>query len=171
MGADITSRIVQQAEILTQIEEQKRLREEARKAVPPPAVAYAVWDGTVHDAPRHERGDPEKPGPAIERRWLSMFGGEPLGTSEYSGRLQLAEKITSSDNPLFARVMVNRIWQYHFGEGLVRTPNDFGTRGQAPSHPALLDWLAVEFQKSGYSLKHMHRIILGTSAWQRAVSR
>ncbi|MFN7936531.1 MAG: PSD1 and planctomycete cytochrome C domain-containing protein [Bryobacteraceae bacterium] len=75
-------------------------------------------------------------------------------------RKALAQWLTSSDHPLLARVMVNRIWQGHFGEGLIRTPNDFGRQGEAPTHPELLDWLAVEFVERGYSIKTMHRLIM-----------
>jgi hypothetical protein len=91
----------------------------------------------------------------------------PSGTS---GRLQLADWITDKRNPLTARVMVNRLWQWHFGRGLVTTPSDFGTRGAAPTHPQLLDWLASEFQSSGWSVKHMQRLIM-TSATYRMSSQ
>ena len=88
-----------------------------------------------------------------------------------SGRLPLAEWLARSDNPLTARVMVNRIWQYHFGEALVRTPNDFGERGERPSNPALLDWLAARFVETGWSLKAMHRLIMLSSAYQQSSRR
>jgi hypothetical protein len=83
-----------------------------------------------------------------------------------SGRRELGDWI--SQHPLAARVMVNRIWEWHFGHGLVRTSNDFGTRGEAPTHPELLDFLASRFVQSGYSVKEMHRLILQTAAYQRA---
>jgi mono/diheme cytochrome c family protein len=83
-------------------------------------------------------------------------------------RAALAEWIASKDNPLTARVIVNRVWQWHFGQGLVRTPNDFGVRGERPTHPELLDWLTVEFVKHGWSLKHLHRVILRSAAYQMA---
>ncbi|MGH9661291.1 MAG: DUF1549 and DUF1553 domain-containing protein, partial [Bryobacteraceae bacterium] len=83
-------------------------------------------------------------------------------------RKALAGWITAKDNPLLARVMVNRIWQGHFGRGLVPTPNDFGRQGDAPSHPELLDWLAVEFAESGWSVKSMHRLMLLTAAYRRS---
>ena len=75
-------------------------------------------------------------------------------------RRGFAEWLVSPDNPLTARVMVNRLWQHHFGEGIVRTPSNFGKMGEAPSHPELLDWLAVEFVERGWSLKAMHRLML-----------
>jgi hypothetical protein len=84
-------------------------------------------------------------------------------------RKALAEWLASPDNPLVARVMVNRIWQGHFGDGIVRTPNDFGRQGEPPSHPELLDWLAVEFRERGWSIKQMHRLIM-MSATYRASS-
>jgi hypothetical protein len=83
-----------------------------------------------------------------------------------SGRVQLADWIANSANPLTARVMANRIWQGHFGDGLVRTANDFGIRGEAPRNPKLLDWLASEFVRSGWSVKAMHRLIIRSAAWQ-----
>ena len=84
-----------------------------------------------------------------------------------SGRLDLAGWLTDAKNPLTARVMVNRLWQHHFGEGLVRTPSDFGTRGNPPSHPELLDWLAARFIADGWSMKAMHRRIVLSQAYQR----
>ena len=93
----------------------------------------------------------------------------PAPHADSSGRrLALADWIASPDNPLTARVMVNRIWQHHFGRGLVPTPNDFGATGVPPRLPELLDWLAAEFMDSGWSVKHMHRLILASDAWQRA---
>jgi hypothetical protein len=83
-----------------------------------------------------------------------------------SGRRELADWIADPKNPLTARVMVNRIWQHHFGRGLVTTPNDFGARGQAPSHPELLDYLANRFIASGWSVKAIHRLILQSHTWQ-----
>ncbi len=83
-----------------------------------------------------------------------------------NGRLQLANWIASPSNPLTARVMVNRIWQHHFGEGLVRTSSNFGTRGEHPSHPELLDWLANEFVASGWSIKQMHRLIMNSATYR-----
>ena len=94
----------------------------------------------------------------------------PLVTSGGSGRLELARWIASEKNPLTARVMVNRIWQQHFGRGLVATSDNFGTRGEAPTHPELLDWLACRFIESGWSVKALHRLILNSAAYRRAVA-
>jgi hypothetical protein len=132
-------------------------------------VAYSVAEDTARNARFQERGDPDKPGDEVPRRWLSIFGGEPIGANAGSGRKQLGDWI--AQHPLAARVMVNRIWQWHFGSGLVRSPNDFGSRGEKPTHPELLDWLASQFVASGYSLKAMHRLIINTEAYQRSSAR
>src|SRR4030095_11608127 len=84
-----------------------------------------------------------------------------------SGRLELAQAITDRNNPLTARVIVNRVWSYHFGKGLVRTPGDFGIKGDPPTHPELLDWLAPRFMEEGWSIKKLHRQILLSAAWQQ----
>ena len=101
----------------------------------------------------------------MPRRFLSVLGEQKVPPNSGSGRLQLAEWLTSRDNPLTARVMVNRIWKHHFGTGLVKTPNDFGTRGEPPTHPELLDWLAVRFMESGWSMKAMHRLMVTSEAY------
>src|SRR5262249_36578444 len=130
--------------------------------------AYAVKEGTPHDVKMHLRGDPEKPGPVVPRRWLEILGGQASPASAGSGRLELAGGGASKDNPLTARVMVNRIWLQHFGQGLVKPPNDFGPRGTPPTHPELLDWLAAEFIKNGWSVKTLHRLIMLSATYQQA---
>lgn len=132
-------------------------------------VAYAVTEGKPANARFQERGDHEKPGDTVTRRWLSVFGGEEIADPGQSGRRELGDWI--ADHPLTARVMVNRIWQWHFGRGLVGTPNNFGSRGEAPTHPELLDWLAAEFVAVGYRVKPMHRLIMNTAAYQRSSDR
>lgn len=129
--------------------------------------AYAVAEGEPHDAQIHKRGDPETRGEVTPRRFPKILGGQSVAPNPGSGRLQLADWLASPENPLTARVMVNRIWQQHFGRGLVNTPNDFGTRGEAPSHPELLDDLARRFIAGGWSVKAMHRLIMLTDAFQR----
>ncbi len=129
-------------------------------------VAYGVIDADAKDSRLQLRGDPEKLGASVRRRWLSIFGGEVVLEDSGSGREQLAQWIV--DHPLSARVMVNRIWQWHFGRGIVATSSDFGSRGLPPTHPELLDALAVEFRRSEYSLKNMHRLIMSTAAYQRS---
>ncbi len=138
------------------------------RAAPKEDVAFAVIEGAAADARLHVRGDPEKLGPAVPRRWLEVLGGTPVTPNAGSGRLDLAGWVASADNPLTVRVMVNRIWLHHFGRGLVKTPNDFGTRGAPPTHPELLDWLTAEFASGGWSVKAMHRRIMLSAAYQQA---
>jgi len=143
-------------------------RAELIRTTPKQEVSFAVVEGKPADARIQLRGDPERLGDTVPRRWLEVLGGTPITTKTSSGRLDLAHWIASTSNPLTARVMVNRIWQYHFGKGLVKTPNDFGMRGLAPSHPELLDWLASEFVASGWSVKAMHRTIMLSATYQQA---
>jgi mono/diheme cytochrome c family protein len=136
---------------------------------PPPTlpVAYAVVDREVAKNARvHDRGDPGKLGEEVPRRWLTAFGGAEVTTHSESGRRELAAWITG--HPLFARVIVNRIWAWHFGRGIVASTNDFGSRGESPTHPELLDRLAAEFVRGGHCLKAMHRRLMLTAAYQRA---
>jgi hypothetical protein len=98
---------------------------------------------------------------------LQILGGQEVpGDGKSSGRWQLAEWLSSPKNPLTARVMVNRIWQHHFGEGLVRSPNNFGKQGRPPTHPELLDYLADRFIAGGWSVKAMHKMILLSRSYQ-----
>ena len=138
------------------------------EAPPSWSLAYAVGDGQPADARLQVRGDPTRLGEAVPRHFPTILGGQPLGDAKSSGRLELAEAIASPTNVLTARVMVNRLWQHHFGRGLVTTPNDFGLRGQPPTHPELLDFLASRFVESGWSVKAMHRLILTSRTWQLA---
>lgn len=129
--------------------------------------AYAVAEGTPHDARIQKRGEPGKPGDVVPRRFLEVLGGDPLPPGAAgSGRLQLAQWLTRPGNPLTARVMVNRIWKDHFGNGLVATENDFGRRGKAPTHPGLLDDLAHRFTAGGWSVKAIHRLIMLSATYQ-----
>ena len=138
--------------------------------------AVSVQDGgpkgTRHegfkDAQVFLRGNHKRPGKTVPRGFpLILTGGRPVRITEGSGRRQLADWLARPDHPLTARVMVNRIWQHHFGEGLVRTANDFGRRGDPPSNPELLDHLAARFVESGWSLKAMHRLIMLSSTYQQ----
>jgi hypothetical protein len=135
-----------------------------------PTNAYAVSEsGQSRNVRVQHKGDPAKPKQIAKRRFPSVLGGQELPSDEKtSGRLALASWITDKNNPLTARVMVNRIWQGHFGNPIVTTPNDFGRQGKPPTHPELLDWLASEFQRSGWSVKHMHRLIMQSKAYQRS---
>ncbi|MAT14726.1 MAG: hypothetical protein CMJ46_05575 [Planctomyces sp.] len=142
---------------------------QARGAIPMAERIYgAIEKETAGNARIQLRGDITRLGDEAPRRNLDILGATPIPDSSQSGRLQLASWWTDDENPLFARVMVNRIWQHHFGSGLVRTENDFGVRGEKPSHPELLDWLATRFRESGYSIKEMHRLILNSGAYRRS---
>ena len=116
-----------------------------------------------------KRGDPDSPGAIAPRIIPALLGGgSPMPIKSGSGRLELARAIASPENPLTARVIVNRIWAWHFGSPLVDTPSDFGMRSQAPEHIEMLDYLASAFLKSGSSIKQLHRLILGSATWQQS---
>jgi hypothetical protein len=122
---------------------------------------------------RLNRGDPMQPREEVRPGAPAAFGhGLELGagTPERERRLALARWVTDPGHPLTARVMVNRLWQYHFGEGIVATPSDFGTNGAPPTHPELLDWLAAEFVSRGWSVKAVHRLIVLSSTYRQASS-
>jgi hypothetical protein len=131
-----------------------------------PAHATILKDRPQPVTPRvFTRGNPLTKAETVPRQFLSLFGS-PKPFSIGSGRLELAQAIIDPRNPLTARVMVNRIWQHHFGKGLVSTPSDFGKQGSPPTHPELLDFLATEFIRSGWSMKHMHRLIMLSEAYR-----
>jgi hypothetical protein len=165
---DVRKPLMAQAEAAAELRRLTVERTALAKSAPKQDVAYAVVDGKPADARMHLRGDPEKTGEVVPRRWLQVLGGTALKDKSSSGRLELAHWITSKGNPLTARVMVNRIWLHHFGKGIVKTPNDFGSRGIAPTHPELLDWLASEFVSSEWGLKTMHRIIMNSQTYQQS---
>jgi hypothetical protein len=115
------------------------------------------------------RGNEGNPGPEALREFLEILSGKDRKPFQKgSGRLELAQAIASRDNPLTARVLVNRVWLHHFGAGLVATPSDFGLRSDPPTHPQLLDYLAARFMDEGWSLKKLHRLILLSSAYQQS---
>ena len=123
----------------------------------------------VHDVAIHGRGRYDRLGATVPRRFPRILAGDvqpPVG--EGSGRRALAEWLADPTNPLPPRVWVNRLWQHHFGAGVVWTPGNFGRLGEPPSHPALLDWLARRFLEAGGSTKALHRLILASSTWQQA---
>jgi hypothetical protein len=149
-----------------------RKRIEAFKATSPAAPPRAH---VLNDAPNPTepvvflRGNPNSRGPAVPRQFPAVLAGpnrKPF--KDGSGRLELAKAIASQDNPLTARVFVNRVWIGHFGQGLVRTPSDFGLRADTPTHPELLDWLATRFVQDGWSIKKLHKRIMLSATYQQS---
>jgi hypothetical protein len=157
----------------------------ARNRLTPLQKQVEQWRATAPDAPPRAmvlndmptpvsprvlvRGNPGNLGMAVPRQFLEVLSPQPRKPfTKGSGRLELAQAITSKDNPLTARVMVNRIWMHHFGQGLVRTPGDFGFRGEPPTHPELLDWLATELMEAGWSVKKLHRLLVLSSTYRQS---
>ncbi len=150
--------------------ELKRLRDvlsQLEKAAPTLPSAMGVKEGTVADTVVLLRGNHLTPGKTVPRRFPAVLAsGEPaLGTTR-SGRLELARWLVRKDHPLTSRVLVNRLWRWHFGQGLVRSTDNFGKLGERPSNQPLLDWLAHRFVEKGWSIKAMHRLILLSSTYQ-----
>ncbi len=146
----------------------RRYRELAA-GLPTPQRAPALADGTGEDEFIFLRGNHRTPGEKAPRRppqALTVSFTAPQAPG--SGRLELARSLASADNPLLARVIVNRLWQHHFGAGIVRTPDDFGRMGQPPSHPDLLDFLASEFVRANWSIKAMHRRMVNSTTYRMA---
>lgn len=146
---------------------QKEIAALKKSAPAEPELACAIEDGEPVAQKVFVRGDYNSPGEDAPKAFpaiLSAFDTKPSFTG--SGRLQLAEWLVQPEHPLTTRVMANRIWQWHFGEGLVRTPDNFGKTGDKPSHPELLDFLSREFVKRGWSIKSMHRLLMLSSAYQ-----
>jgi len=150
-----------------------KLREEWQalvKSLPvEPAMASAVSDGAPVEQRVFLHGDPHSLGDPVGKTFPVVFAGSAQKpVTQGSGRLELAQWLTSADHPMTARVMVNRIWQWHFGEALVRTPNNWGTTGDVPVHGELLDYLAKRFVEGGWSVKAMHRMILLSNTYQES---
>ncbi len=137
-----------------------------------PARAHTLVESPVQSEPRiFVRGNPGRPGRSVPRQFLSVLAcgeSKPKQFDAASSRLDLARAIVDRDNPLMVRVLVNRIWAHHFGAGLVRSPSNFGLRGQPPTHPDLLDYLARRFTDEGWSIKKLHRWIMLTSVYQQS---
>ena len=149
--------------------ELQQVRQQRAEQGKPPTI-YAgtfVEPATTH---RFHRGDPMQPRENVVPATLDLFAplALPADAPEQLRRLQLAEWIARADHPLTARVLVNRVWQHHFGTGLVSTPSDFGKNGARPTHPELLDWLASEFIAGGFRIKALQRLILTSAVWRQA---
>jgi hypothetical protein len=150
---------------------EKALSEEDKKKKVKPKfpLVHAIKDAASPVTMRvHIRGSSDNLGEESPRRFLAILDRDQTPFTQGSGRLELARAIVSPENPLPARVMVNRVWQHHFGKGLVRTPSNFGMLGEPPTHPELLDHLATRFIKSGWSIKALHREIMLSAAYQQA---
>ena len=134
-----------------------------------PVKAMTLVDkSTPRDSVVLVRGEPGNRGPVAPRQFLTVLStGAPKPFTDGSGRLELARSIASRDNPLTARVIVNRVWQWHFGQAIVRTVSDFGTRSEPPTHPEMLDWMAGWFMDNGWSLKKLHKLMVTSAAYQQ----
>jgi hypothetical protein len=139
-------------------------------ALPGPVLVYAARPKEMEKAYLLERGSVARPLEEVTPGSLAVISDMQLtgAASDRERRLALADWIASPRNPLTARVIVNRVWHYHFGQGIVNTPSDFGLNGDRPSHPELLDWLAVSFMENGWSLKWLHRLILNSRTYQQS---
>jgi len=155
------------SDVWAELEVIREKRRPVAEAFPPLEIAYALQEGRPHDVQVQKAGDPKKKGERVRRGFLKVLGGPQLADNHQgSGRLELAGWIADPENPLTARVMVNRIWHYHFGKGLVTSTSDFGLRGKTPTHPQLLDYLATYFIDNGWSIKEMHRLIMTSRTYR-----
>ncbi|MFN7931586.1 MAG: PSD1 and planctomycete cytochrome C domain-containing protein [Blastocatellia bacterium] len=131
--------------------------------------AYGVYESLPANARIHRRGELKNLGDEVPRGFLTILGGQQVPANHPgSGRELLANWIADKNNPLTARVLVNRLWHYHFGKGIVQTTSDFGARGKAPTHPELLDYLAARFLAGGWSIKKMHKLLMLSHTYQLA---
>lgn len=148
-----------------ELNELREQRAHVAEEFPKLETAYAISEGDAHDVAIQRMGDPAMPGAIVGRGFLQVLGGQKVPRDgPGSGRRQLADWLV--DNPLAARVMVNRVWHWHFGRGVVASTSDFGVRGTAPTHPELLDYLASRFVADGWSVKALHRLILLSETYQ-----
>jgi hypothetical protein len=157
----------QKAQRLRLLDEIAKIKAELQ-AVPEPQKMYSAIPKTPFQSHVLERGSASKPKDPVSAGTLTAVSQLPNDLPKEQARLALADWIASPQNPLTARVIVNRVWYYHFGRGLVNTPSDFGLSGDRPSHPELLDWLAVSFMENGWSLKWLHRQILHSQTYQQS---
>lgn len=166
-------------EIRAEVDELSRKIKTVKSKMIPPLTIRALWDrGEPSPTYTHRRGNPTSPGrlvgpgvPAVltdGRTPFKVIPPFPDGTPKTGRRLAFAKWLTEPEHPLTARVMVNRIWYHHFGRGLVGTLENFGLQSEPPSHPELLDWLALEFMKNGWSVKEMHRVMMNSRTWKQS---
>ena len=156
-------------ETLAQVQSQRQVVDDR---IPPSRFAMSSQDRNPRNVRIHLRGDHKNLGPEVPRRFLQVLvGKDQPPIVEGSGRLQLADRIVNPRNPLTARVMVNRIWKHHFGEGIVPSVDNFGKTGDRPSHPELLDFLAHRFMQEGWSVKAIQRLILLSSTYRMSGRR
>ncbi|MCP4846711.1 MAG: DUF1553 domain-containing protein [Verrucomicrobiaceae bacterium] len=166
----ITANITRHS-VWDELENIRDQRGKVAKMFPDLDIAYAIVDGEVGDSQVHKQGNPKDKGGKVRRGFLQILGGHKLPeNTQGSGRLQLAHWLTEPSNPLTARVMVNRIWHYHFGRGLVSSTSDFGVRGTGATHPELLDYLAAYFIDRDWSIKEMHRLIMSSATYRLSTS-
>lgn len=154
--------------VASNLQQLRAEKENLQALVPQFPDVMAVSDQQVENVPVHYRGSHLTLGPVVPRRYLRILddGSSPPPSPSGSGRLELAQWLTSDRQPLTARVIVNRVWQWHFGFGLVRSSDNFGMLGELPSHPELLDHIALDFVEQGWSLKRLHREILRSATYQ-----
>ena len=158
------------AQLAAQLLSEKRTLEARVALLSANPMVFGGSFTTPDETHRLHRGDPEQPRELVVPAVLSRLGSLalPSGSTEQERRLALASWIASPENPLTVRVLVNRIWQGHFGIGLVETASDFGRTGARPSHPELLDWLATQFIRSGWSIKYLHRLIALSATFRQS---
>jgi hypothetical protein len=161
-SSDRAEKSVPDAELAALLEKCRALE----TGLPVPHRGLAMADGTPWTPHVYIRGNPKNLGPEVPRRYLEVIAGDLSSPPTGSGRLELAGRMTDGSDPLLARVMVNRLWQHHFGEGIVRSVDNFGVLGEKPTHPELLDYLASRFVKDQWSIKKMHRLLMFSSAYQ-----
>lgn len=153
----------------TQAEYKSIIKDLETQALKGPARSMVLLDSkTLYDPVVFIRGQPNRIGEKVPRRFLGVLDQVQMPFKTGSGRLDLAKSIASNLNPLTARVFVNHVWAHYFGKGLVSTPGDFGARGDSPTHPELLDWLAVKFIENNWNIKELHKTIVTSSVYKQS---